>query len=199
MFDGGPVRPLLSHRRCCIVTEVASESWQVRAYHELRTSVFVAEQGLFVGSDEDAADERALPIVAMTLCHGMLDQVVGTVRIFQRPMDPPGVWYGGRLAVDPLFRRQGSIGDGLIRAAVCSAHALGCTEFLATVQLPIVRYFERHHFAVRGSVEVCGVAHALMEADLGFYPPLYHGRDTARQTEHRQPASAGWHRTTEAA
>jgi putative N-acetyltransferase (TIGR04045 family) len=101
--------------------------------------------------------------------------VVGTVRIFREPGDARGVWYGGRLAVDPAYRRHGAIGDALIRAAVCSAHALGCTRFLATVQLPIVRYFERHHFEVVGTTIVCGVEHALMQADLACYPPRFYG------------------------
>lgn len=176
MFDGGPVRPLATHRVPTILTEVASETWQLRSYRELRRAVFVGEQGLFVDSDVDESDEQALAIVAMTVCHGMPDQVVGTVRIFRKGSEATDVWYGGRLAVDPAYRRQGSIGDGLIRAAVCSAHALGCDTFLATVQLPVVRYFERHHFFVREYLEVCGAPHVLMQADLSFYSPRYFGR-----------------------
>lgn len=189
MFDGGPLRVSKSpYLGPAISTEIASEAWQVRAYHDLRRAVFVGEQALFDGTDADELDANALPIVAMTVCHGMPDQVVGTVRIFRKPTDPPNVWYGGRLAVDPAYRRHGSIGDGLIRAAVCSAHALGCREFLATVQLPVVRYFERHHFAVRGSVDVCGIEHALMQADLEFYPPRYYGKRDAGD-------GPGWHET----
>jgi len=177
MFDGSPVRALRStYRGPAILTEIASEAWQVRAYHDLRRAVFVGEQALFDSTDADEVDATALAIVAMTVCHGMPDQVVGTVRIFRRPTDPPDVWFGGRLAVDPAYRRHGSIGEGLIRAAVCSAHALGCREFLATVQLPVVRYFERHRFAVRESVDVCGIPHALMQAELEHYPAQYYGK-----------------------
>jgi hypothetical protein len=63
----------------------------------------------------------------------------------------------------------------LITAAVCTAHALGCETFLATVQPGVVRYFERRHFAVIGHLTLCGVEHALMQAELGFYPPKFHG------------------------
>jgi putative N-acetyltransferase (TIGR04045 family) len=175
MFEGIADRPR-AYRSAGLVTEIATERWQVTAYHALRRAVFVAEQGMFRSSDEDAEDEIALPIVSMTTSHGMLDEVVGTVRIFGKPSAPPGTWYGGRLAVAPDYRRHGLIGESLIRAAVCSAHALGCRRFLATVQRNVVRYFERHHFTVCGEVNVCGVAHAWMEADLGHYPPRYFGR-----------------------
>jgi hypothetical protein len=42
---------------------------------------------------------------------------------------------------------------------------------LATIQLPNVRYFERHHFRVLRDVVVHGQPHQLMQADLDFYPP----------------------------
>lgn len=168
-----------AYRSRGIVTQVATEPWQVAGYHELRRRVFVEEQGLFEASDEDRADEVALPIVAMSMVHGMLDQVVGTVRIFQPVNASRSTWFGGRLAVDPFYRRHGVIGESLIRAAVCTAHALGCTEFLATVQQPVVRYFERHHFRVLQPTTVCGVPHALMEASLSAYPPRHFGRQSS--------------------
>lgn len=182
MFDGKPIRSLGVHRGTGLLTEVASERWQIQAYHELRQRVFVAEQGLFVGTDTDDVDAQAFPIVAMTVSHGMPDEVVGTVRIFRKSGEPAGVWYGGRLAVAPAYRRHGSIGDVLIRAAVCSAHALGCTRFLATVQRPVVRYFERHHFQVEGALALCGIDHALMHADLAHYPARFFG-DVERARE----------------
>jgi putative N-acetyltransferase (TIGR04045 family) len=178
MFDGNSssgalVRP---YRSVGIVTQVATESWQVQAYHHLRRRVFVNEQGLFQGSDEDAEDCSALPIVAMSWAHGMPDQVVGTVRIFRRREDPETTWYGGRLAVEAAYRRHGIVGESLIRAAVCTAHALGCQTFLATVQQPVIRYFERHHFRVLERVSVCGTPHALMQAELSAYPARHFGQ-----------------------
>jgi putative N-acetyltransferase (TIGR04045 family) len=199
MFDGSPMRPPAAYRGSGILTQIASEPWQLRSYHRLRQAVFVGEQGLFIDTDADELDAQALAIVAMTVSYGMPDQVVGTVRIFRRPSAAPNVWYGGRLAVEPLYRRQGSIGDGLIRAAVCSAHALGCAQFLATVQLPVVRYFERHHFSIRGNLDVCGAPHALMEADLSFYPARYYGAPDVGSTSGARSSAPGWLCNEEAA
>lgn len=192
MFDGDPKGNDVSYRSRGIITQVATDDWQVAAYHMLRNEVFVEEQRLFSEHDGDLHDEEALPIVAMSVCHGMPDQVVGTVRIFRKPAEGPHVWFGGRLAVDARYRRHGLIGESLIRAAVCTAHALGCQRFLATVQLPVVRYFERHHFKVVDEVIVCGVPHALMEASLTAYPARHFGQqptllwaDAARVTRVR--------------
>ncbi len=161
---GKPVRPSLGAE---IVAEIASERWQLREYWELRSSIFADEQGLFEGSDEDAKDAHALPIVAMSQIAGMADRIVGVVRIYPSEND---TWYGGRLGVRREYRRFGAVGTALIDAAVCSAHFLGCKRFLATVQEQNVRYFERHHFAVREELSLCGRLHRLMEADLNVYP-----------------------------
>ncbi len=162
---GRPVRPSLGAE---VVAEVATEAWQLRGYRELRRAIFAEEQRLFEGSDFDEHDAHALPIVAQSQIAGMADKVVGVVRIYR---SEPGTWYGGRLAVREEFRRFGAIGTALIATAVSTAHALGCQRFLATVQLANVRYFERHHFIALRGVEVRGLPHQLMQADLAAYPP----------------------------
>lgn len=162
---GRPVRPSLGAE---IVAQLASEPWQLAGYRELRRAIFAEEQRLFEGSDFDEHDARALPIVAHSQIAGMPDRVVGVVRIF---CDGAGVWYGGRLGVHRDYRRFGAIGTALITTAVSSAHAFGCQRFLATIQLPNVRYFERHHFHVVREVEVRGKPHQLMQAELTCYPP----------------------------
>ena len=68
------------------------------------------------------------------------------------------------------YRRFGAIGSALITCAVSTAHALGCRRFLANVQLPNVRYFERHHFLPLREIVVQGQPHQLMQADLERYP-----------------------------
>jgi putative N-acetyltransferase (TIGR04045 family) len=150
-----------------VVAQLASEPWQLAGYHALRQAIFVQEQALFAGSDEDEHDARATPIVGLSVIAGMPDDVVGIVRIYQ---SEPGVWYGGRLGVCSAYRRRGAVGAALIAAAVSTAHAWGCQRFLATVQLDNARYFERYHFEAVGEVTVCGRLHALMQADLGAYP-----------------------------
>jgi len=166
---GRPVRPSLG---AAIVAEVATEAWQLAGYRELRRSIFAEEQGLFEGSDFDEHDAHALPIVAQSQIAGMSDRVVGVVRIYR---SEPGTWYGGRLGVHKEFRRFGAIGTALITTACSTAHALACQRFLATVQEPNVRYFERHHFRVLREVVVRGRPHRLMQADLAHYPPRAHG------------------------
>jgi putative N-acetyltransferase (TIGR04045 family) len=148
--------------------EVASERWQVEAYFRLRQQIFALEQGLFGDSDRDDRDAGALPIVALTDIAGMPDRVVGVVRIYE---SAPGIWYGGRLGVDPEYRRARAVGTALITEAVSTAHALGAREFFATVQERNVRYFERHRFHALEAVEVCGRPHRLMSAELSVYPP----------------------------
>ena len=106
--------------------ELAREPWQIEAYFRLRQQIFALEQGLFAGSDRDAHDESALPIVAMTEIAGMPDRVVGVVRIYEESSQ---VWFGGRLGVDRDHRRVGTVGPALITEAVASAHAFGAREF----------------------------------------------------------------------
>lgn len=177
---GRAPRPFLSQD---IVAEVASEAWQRQAYFRLRQQIFAGEQGLFEGSDGDEWDRSATPIVALSRVLGIADEVVGVVRIYPAYGCPAkgcpvnsgaegtGTWYGGRLAVARDYRRVGAVGGALIHTAVSTAHALGCTRFLATVQARNVRYFEHYHFRQEGEVDVCGRPHALMQADLGSYPP----------------------------
>jgi putative N-acetyltransferase (TIGR04045 family) len=161
-----------------IVAEVASERWQREAYFRLRQEIFAAEQGLFAGSDVDEHDTAATPIVALGRVLGLANEVVGVVRIYPAAA---GLWYGGRLGVAHHYRRVGAVGGALIQTAVSTAHAWGCTRFLATVQAQNVRYFEHYHFRVEGEITVCGRAHALMRADLGSYPPCPRALSLARR------------------
>jgi putative N-acetyltransferase (TIGR04045 family) len=170
MFDGScttgrPARPYLCQD---IVAEVASEPWQLTAYYRLRSEIFAREQGLFDGSDGDEHDAAAVPIVALGRVLGIANEVVGVVRIYPAAGN---TWYGGRLGVARDYRRVGAVGGALIYTAVSTAHALGCSRFLATIQPQNVRYFERYHFQVEAEVSVCGRPHTLMRADLGSYPP----------------------------
>ncbi|MDN7184907.1 histone acetyltransferase, partial [Klebsiella pneumoniae] len=75
------------------------------------------------------------------------------------------------LAVDAAYRRQGQLGPTLIRLAVCSAHALGCEAFYAQVQHQNEPLFRRMRWQTLEWLELRGVRHARMQADLAFYPP----------------------------
>jgi len=161
---GKPVRGQTAQR---VTAEIAREPWQLSAYFELRREIFVREQGLFAESDRDALDDHASAIVAQGEIAGMPDGVVGVVRIYR---EDEATWFGGRLGVARAYRRTGAVGTALITEAVSSAHAWGCTRFLATVQAANARYFEHHHFRRLDALELLGRPHYLMQADLSRYP-----------------------------
>lgn len=149
----------------------ATEAWEHRGAADLREQVFCREQNLFGGGggDRDTIDAAAIPIVALSLMGVAADAVVGTVRIHE---ERPGLWWGSRLAVAVEHRRVGALGAALIRLAVSSAHARGCTRFLAHVQGQNTTLFRRLHWRTVEEVDLHGRPHHRMEADLDFYPPF---------------------------
>ena len=178
MFDPvPPYRP--SHFR----VKFASGAWEHGQCAALRRRVFCDEQGIFPGDDRDAIDDHAIPIAALAMNGVAADAVVGTVRIHET-REEPGTWWGSRLAVAPDYRRVGALGAGLIRVTVSSAHARGCTRFLAHVQAANAAMFRALHWTGLGEVALHGRPHHLMQADLARYPPLHdpeHGLVTLRR------------------
>ncbi len=174
---------------------VAAEPWQVRAYFALRRAVFCDEQHLFAGTDRDADDDRATPIVAVSSAAVADDDVVGTVRIHEAT---PGVWFGSRLAVERSWRGVPALAAGLVRAAVTTAHGRGARTFLATVQRQNVALFRRLRWHPLGDVDVCGRPHQLMRADLAHYPvpplaaPRIHRREFATPIASGIPSASVW-------
>jgi putative N-acetyltransferase (TIGR04045 family) len=146
--------------------KLAGTAKEVSAYFALRHAIFLEEQGLFEGSEVDDLDAIAYPIIALDTAQN--NAVVGVVRIYE---PEPGLWYGGRLGVHSDYRRVGHIGKGLIYKAVTTANTWGCHQFLATVQLQNVRFFQRQHWHSLEELVLCDRPHHLMEADLNFYPP----------------------------
>lgn len=167
MFD-----PVPSYRPSLFRVKHCTAPWERRACARLRRDVFCTEQGLFAGCDADAIDAQAIAICALSTLGGDADAVVGTVRIHETP-GAPGEWWGSRLAVTKDFRRVGALGAGLIQVAVASAHARGCTRFLAHVQSGNAALFEALHWDSLGEIDLHGRPHRLMRADLGHYPPMH--------------------------
>jgi putative N-acetyltransferase (TIGR04045 family) len=149
---------------------LAKTSVEIQAYFALRHSIFVEEQKVFTGSDTDDLDAIAYPIIATKD-----SEVVGIVRIYE---SEPKLWYGGRLGVHSDHRRAAQVGKGLIYKAVTTANTWGCDRFLATVQLQNVRFFQRLHWNSLEEIDLCGLTHHLMEADLNHYPPTTEPRPT---------------------
>ncbi|WP_219209234.1 MSMEG_0567/Sll0786 family nitrogen starvation N-acetyltransferase [Variovorax boronicumulans] len=148
----------------------AVQPWERDEAHALRRAVFCIEQGLFIGDDRDAVDDRAQLLVAMSCIGGMPDQVVGTVRIHE---ETPGVWWGSRLAVHAAFRSQGHLGATLIRLAVTRAHAQGAHGFKAHVQAQNEALFHKLHWRTTGTLAIHGRPHVAMQPDFAHYPPCH--------------------------
>lgn len=152
---------------------------ELAAHHAIRYQVFVAEQGMFAGSDRDAHDTSEDVIRIL----GYLGDVAGgTVRLFELDHDT-GLWQGDRLAVLPQYRTHG-LGAPLVRCAVATAGALGGLEMVAHIQLPNVRFFTRLGWTPSGQTEIyAGRPHQPMrtplpDAELGasLTHDLAHGR-----------------------
>lgn len=181
------LEPFKSYTPQDFIFKLATDPADIRGYHQLRRDIFCEEQGVFEFDDHDLFDESAMPIVCKSLIAGMEDVVAGVVRIDERK---PRVWYGSRLGVAADFRRVrhispgvavrnlqpclhglGALGAGLIFKAVSTANALGCDEFLATVQHQNARFFQRLHWEPIGEMMIHGIKHVKMRADLAHYRP----------------------------
>lgn len=166
--------------------KIATSEEDLEGFFRLRREIFCEEQGVFETDDKDLYDGSMIPIICKTLIAGMEDTLAGVVRIDERR---PGVWHGSRLGVAKEFRRirhispgvavrnlqpcyygLGALGAGLIHKAVSTANALGCQEFLATVQHQNARFFQRLHWEPLGEISLYGITHVQMRADLCHYP-----------------------------
>jgi predicted GNAT family N-acyltransferase len=183
LFDSYP-----EYRPRDFIFKIAETPAELDGYWRLRRQVFCEEQHVFHGGDDrDAIDDHAIPIICATLVAGMVDEVVGVVRIDERQ---PRLWYGSRLCVDTAFRRLtqlspgvsvrnhqpvykgfGALGAGLIYKAVSTANAIGCETFLADVQEQNEKFFQRLHWRKLGERTLHGLRHIHMTAELSHYPP----------------------------
>lgn len=154
---------------CHFRLKYAVEPWECDGAARLRREVFCDEQKIFERHDRDEVDATAIHLVALSTMAVLADEVVGTVRIHEAE---PDIWYGSRLAVDRRYRRVGVLGAALIRHAVSSAHALGCTRFYAHVQAQNELMFRRLGWHRVSEIDIHGRPHVFMQADLAAYPPL---------------------------
>ena len=159
---------------CHFRLKYAADPWETAGAATLRRSVFCDEQRIFAGDDRDAIDDSAIHLVALSTMAVLADEVVGTVRIHQ---PEPGIWYGSRLAVDRRYRRVGALGAALIKLAVSSATSLGCVRFYAHVQAQNELMFRRLDWQRLDTLDLHGVPHVFMQADLAAYPPLANAPD----------------------
>ena len=135
------------------------------AHHRIRREVFVAEQGLFAGSDRDARDDDPATMHVLGWVDG---EPAGTVRLYplDDALDEPGLWKGDRLAVRSGARSAG-LGAPLVRFAVETAGACGGTRMVAQVQAPHVGFFRGLGWTPVGAVhDLLGVPHRTMTIPL---------------------------------
>ena len=128
----------------------------------VRRDVFINEQAIFVDSDIDEHDARAIHIVAK---HA--GRIVGAVRVYPDPHQRQGHWIGGRLAVLKEFR-DFRVGAALVKEAMKRVKKKDCTLFTAHIQEKNIRFFKKLGWVTLGPLEnFCGRPHQRMQADLG--------------------------------
>jgi len=145
-----------------IVYKVVETATERAGHFAVRHTIFVEEQHLFDESDVDKYDSDAILLVALDTQTGA---VVGAVRCIATGAD---VWYGGRLAVLPAYRRlPAAVGASLCHLAEATVIARGCRRFLAYIQLQNVRFFEHLGWTAMGE-PIChyGEPHQIMSASL---------------------------------
>ena len=144
---------------------LAGSEDELAAHYAVRQRVFVDDQALFEGSDEDARDRMPSTLHVVGLSDG---EVVGAVRLY--PVDDAGLWKGDRLAVlaEARVRRLGAL---LVQFAVATAGERGGHTMVAQIQLPNVRFFEHLGWSTHGPpAPYHGVMHQPMAIPLGPTP-----------------------------
>ena len=147
-----------------VACQLAEGPGELAAHYAIRQAVFVAEQGLFTGSDADERDAGPATLHVLGLAGG---RPAGTVRLFPLdPAEPAGDWQGDRLAVLPEFRAIG-LGGPLVRFAVATAGALGGTAMIAHIQPANQTFFRRLGWVADGGPEIyVGRPHLPMRIEL---------------------------------
>jgi predicted GNAT family N-acyltransferase len=124
----------------------------------LRTRVFVEEQGVPAGIEQDAHDATAV--------HALAEDDEGRVVATGRLLVRDGRAVIGRMAVDAAARGRG-YGAAVLAELHRQAVALGLTEVELHAQLPARGFYDRAGYtAVGGVYEEAGIAHVTMRRPL---------------------------------
>jgi ElaA protein len=117
----------------------AGEGEDLREAFALRRRVFCGEQGVTAEEEFDGRDGEALHLLA----RAPGGPVVGTLRL----LSDGETAKVGRVAVEPLWRRQG-IALQMLELAVVRARELGCARVRLAAQLEAAELYRRAGFAV---------------------------------------------------
>lgn len=132
-------------------------SWAVlgEAARQVRTEVFVREQGIAMALDRDAADEGAVHALA----RNRLGQPIATGRLLQ---EAPGVGRIGRMAVNRSLRGA-NLGRQTLALLMQAAADRGDREVVLHSQRSAQGFYSRLGFEVRGEpFEEAGIVHIEM-------------------------------------
>jgi putative N-acetyltransferase (TIGR04045 family) len=191
---GGPrAEPVSRSTSGDVWIDQADGAEDLAAYHRLRHDAFVAEQGLFAGSDLDDVD--AQPDVVVLLARTADGEVVGGVRLAPAIAGVDLAWWrGSRLVVSPTARRVSlRIGAALVDAASARAVQEGALRFDATVQAGREAFFTRLGWQVVRTSTLQGAPHVEMRWPIDRIARLAHEKAAigALFAEAR-PGGAGW-------
>ncbi|WP_072804935.1 MSMEG_0567/sll0787 family protein [Rhodococcoides yunnanense] len=132
---------------------------ELESYRAMRRDIFVAEQGLFAGTDHDDVDDD--PRAVVLIARASDGTVLGGVRLAPCTTIDLGWWAGSRLVVSAAARTSG-VGPALVRAACAYAENQGVLRFDATVQKQNERLFTTLGWIRRADIEIHGASHVAM-------------------------------------
>jgi predicted GNAT family N-acyltransferase len=127
---------------------------------EIRTEVFVREQGIPAELEWDETDKVCIHVVVYSET-GSVSKAVGTGRLIA-PKKPGGAAKIGRMAVLEEYRRHG-IGDDVMQALIEHAFEAGYKTIELSAQAYVQGFYEKHGFQADGEpYEEVGIAHQKM-------------------------------------
>lgn len=143
------------------MTQTRLGSWdELRAdAAQLRSMVFIEEQGVPADQEWDSDDATALHAVV----YNRAAQAIATARLIQAPL---GVAKIGRMAVD-ISLRGGGVGRDLLLAMLAQAKQRGNQRVVLHAQVTARGFYERYGFEAEGpEFDEAGLAHVLMSKTL---------------------------------
>jgi predicted GNAT family N-acyltransferase len=132
---------------------------------EVRTEVFVKEQGIAAELEWDEIDKSCIHVLVYSETESA-SKAVGTGRLVA-PENPDHPAKIGRMAVLKDYRRQG-IGDDIMQALIEHAFDAGYKSIVLSAQSYVQAFYTHHGFEPNGEpyVEV-GIPHQKMTLTLG--------------------------------
>ena len=132
---------------------------------DLRTRVFVGEQGVPPEIERDDRDTGAVHVVSRARTGELAGRVVATGRLLL-PEDGSGTAGIGRMAADPSVRGLGH-GAAVLAELHRQAALRGATAVELHAQITARRFYERAGYtAVGEEYREAGIAHVTMRCDL---------------------------------